>query len=153
MQFSESVFFIFLDVESHIWPDAILWRIWQRNGVKFCANLGKSATKTLAMIRQVFVAESLSRTREVQTHRGEGKKKKARQVKSEAKSILIIYVGHQGGCSQRICPSQTVNSAYCCDVLQWNCTETLSWTDKIRNGCCITTTHRLNVSTSTFLFP
>jgi hypothetical protein len=32
--------------------------------MKFCANVGESATETLAMIRQTFVLESMSGSRE-----------------------------------------------------------------------------------------
>jgi hypothetical protein len=39
-------------LESFIWADSIPWWIPERNSIKFFANLGKSATETLAMIRQ-----------------------------------------------------------------------------------------------------
>jgi hypothetical protein len=47
--------------ESCVWPDAILQWIRQRNSIKLCANVGKSVRQTLAMIRQAFGEESMSR--------------------------------------------------------------------------------------------
>jgi hypothetical protein len=48
--------------ESCIWPYAISRWIRQLIWTKCCADLGKSATETLAMIRQAFGEESMSHT-------------------------------------------------------------------------------------------
>jgi hypothetical protein len=44
--------------------------------------------EALAMIRQVFREESMSRTQEVQTHQD---RRKAREVKIKVKSMLNIF--------------------------------------------------------------
>jgi hypothetical protein len=61
-------FFISLYWESYIYLDAISRWIRQRNSVKYCVNLGRSATKTQAFIRQAFGEESMSRTRVFEWH-------------------------------------------------------------------------------------
>jgi hypothetical protein len=53
---------MFFYLESFIWPDAILLLIRQRNNIKFCANLAKSATEALAMIIKALRAERMSCT-------------------------------------------------------------------------------------------
>jgi hypothetical protein len=58
-----------------------------RESTKFSENLGKRAAETLAMIRQAFGEEGVSRTQGVQTHR---RPKKTRQVKNQFNSMLII---------------------------------------------------------------
>jgi hypothetical protein len=95
----EVLIFMPFYLESCIWPDVIWQWIQQWVCIKFCANLGKSATETTTVIRQAFGEESMSRTWEVQTHRGPNK---ARQIKSKVKSMLITFLWHQRDCSQRI---------------------------------------------------
>jgi hypothetical protein len=64
----------------------------QSVGIQFCANLGKSATKTLAMIRQMFGEESISPTWE---------------IFFDIKGILH---------NDFVLAGQTVSSAYYCDI-------------------------------------
>jgi hypothetical protein len=82
---------------SCIWPGAISRRIRQRSSGKFCANLGRSATGTVAMIRQAFGQESVSRTRVFERHvRFRADREEGRQVRSKAKSMLIIFFTSKG---------------------------------------------------------
>jgi hypothetical protein len=94
-----------------VWPDAISRWIPHRNSIKFNAELGKNATEILASFRK----ESMSRTRvSVQ-----GGPKKARQVKSKVKSMLIIFFTRKGSVLKEfVLVGQTLNSAYYSDVLQ-----------------------------------
>jgi hypothetical protein len=81
------------------------------------------------MIRQAFGEESMSCTRRVQTHLDQ---KKARQVKSKVKSMLITFLWHQGDCSQRIHAGRPYSQFH---ILLWHftviaskCAKTSPWT-------------------------
>jgi hypothetical protein len=99
-----------------IWPDAVSRCIRHRNSIKLCASIGKSATETLAMIRQAFGEEGMSRTRNVQTHRDREKRDRWR-AKSRACSSFFYFKGIV--CKEFVLAGQTANSAYYCDVLRW----------------------------------
>jgi hypothetical protein len=101
-------FFALFHLESCVCPFAISQWIRQRNSIQFCANLRKSVTETLAMIRQVFGEGSMSRARKVQTHR-DRKWRDRWRVKSRARSSYSLT-------SQRIRPSRP-NSQF--RILLW----------------------------------
>jgi hypothetical protein len=64
--------------------------------------LRKISTAILAMIRQAFGEESISRTLEVQ---------EGRQVKSKVKSMLVIFFDIKGIVHTEFCPG-TLNSQF-----------------------------------------
>jgi hypothetical protein len=64
--------------------------IQQQMYIKFCANLRKSVMETLAMTRQAFREDSMSRTQMSECHARFRADQKRRQVKSKVKSMLII---------------------------------------------------------------
>jgi hypothetical protein len=65
--------------------------------------------EALAMIKQVFGEESMSHMQKVQTHQD---CKKAKQVKSKVKSMLIIFFDIKGIVHKEfVLASQTVSSA------------------------------------------
>jgi hypothetical protein len=99
-------YFISFYFELCIWSDAISWCIWQKEQ-QILANLEKGAMETL--VRQAFGKESMSRTWTVHNH---WDRKKARQAKSEVKSILIIFFDIKGIIHKEfILAGQIANSA------------------------------------------
>jgi hypothetical protein len=77
--------------------------IRQRNSIKFCANLGKSATETLAIIRQAFGEETFAAHGEsklIETEKREADKEQSHEHAHH-------FLWHQGDCSQRIRPGRS----------------------------------------------
>jgi hypothetical protein len=62
--------------------------VWQRSSIKFCANLEKSGTEALAVIRQAFGGESMSSTWKGQLT----EIKKGKTGEEQNQSMLIIFI-------------------------------------------------------------
>jgi hypothetical protein len=109
--------FMSFNLEWCIWPDLTA------SVQKFCANLSKSVKETLAMIRQAFGEESVSITWMLEWKRSKSQRpKKARQVQSKVKSMIIIFSNIKGTvCKEFILEGQIVNFTYYCDILWWMC--------------------------------
>jgi hypothetical protein len=73
------------------------------------------------MIRRAFGEENTSHTRVFERNScNSPRRKKTRQVKSKVKRILIILFDVKWiGNKEFVLTGQTVNSAYCCEVLWW----------------------------------
>jgi hypothetical protein len=103
-------------LESCIWPDAISRWMWQRMCIKVCANLGRSATETPAMIRQAFGEESMS------VHgclNGMSKLTDTRFSSKSGASPYFFYIkGIVHNHKEFDLTGQKVSSTYWCDVLR-----------------------------------
>jgi hypothetical protein len=95
-------------LEPRIWPDAISRRIRHRNSITLCADLGNCGTETPATIRQAFGEESKQESIFTETERW-GNRCRA---KSRACSLFSLTS------KAFVLASQTVNSAYYCDLLR-----------------------------------
>jgi hypothetical protein len=98
------------------WPDAISRCTWQQVWIRFCANLGKGATKALAIIIQRFGENSMSRTWKIQTHR-DRKRRDMRTAKSRAcSSFSLTWKGLFT--NNFVLTGRTVKSTHYCDALR-----------------------------------
>jgi hypothetical protein len=71
--------------------------IRQRVSIRFCANVGESATETLTMIRHASGAESVGRTRAFErTSPNSPGPRQAKQAKSKVESMLFIFYDIKG---------------------------------------------------------
>jgi hypothetical protein len=85
----------------------------QQVRIRFCANLGQIATESLVVIRQARKHESFT------SSTNSTRSKKVRHVKSKAKSMLMIFFDIKLSVHKHLfLAGQTVNSAYCCDILR-----------------------------------
>jgi hypothetical protein len=93
-----------------MWPDAISRWIRQRKGIKFCANLGKMC---YGGIGNDYTSVRGSKHESYTGSPNSPRTEMARQVKSEVKSVLIIFFYIKGVVhKQFILEGQTVNSEY-----------------------------------------
>jgi hypothetical protein len=104
--------FMSLHLESCIWPDSISRWIRQRTWIKFCTNIGKSATETLLWLdkcsgKKAWAVHGKSKLTE--TEKGETGEEHAQNF-FNVKGIFR---------KEFALPGQTMNSTYYYDILWW----------------------------------
>jgi hypothetical protein len=110
-------------LEPYIWPDAILWWIWQRNS-ECASNFVQNSEKVSRVVTSdkswIYGYDPETEQQSSQWKSlNSPRPKKAWQVKNKVKSILIIFFDIKGIVHKEfILAGQTVNSTYYCDVLR-----------------------------------
>jgi hypothetical protein len=126
-----------------IWDrDVILRWIRQRNSIKFCAELGKSAMETCSNCdvhifrlqwRHVQTSNRGTKHEPYEESPNSPRPKNAREVKSKVKNMIIAFLWQQGDyCSQTISPGRP-NGQFCIPLWRFmvtarKCAKTLSQT-------------------------
>jgi hypothetical protein len=131
------------------WVDVLTWCNFVMNLTKehhqIMCNLGKGVTETLARKRELYTGVWMACL-------VQGRLKKARQMKSKVKTMLIIFFDIKGIVHKKILSGRP-NSQFCIIPLcfmatAWNWADfTLKFVNKI-NCCCITTMHHLMLPSS-----
>jgi hypothetical protein len=130
-------------------------RIRQTNRIHFCANLGNSATDTLAMLRQVFEEDIMRRTWKVKTHRDRKRRDRWRAKSRACSSFYLtsrwLFIRNTSWQAKQSIPHTTVTSyGDCVNICEiFAPPPPLNFGDK-STGCCITTKHHLTFITRDF---
>jgi hypothetical protein len=121
--------FMFFYLGSCIWHDVILWYIWHRVCMKFCSNLGKSVTETMAMIRRAWALNRNSKL--IETEKDETGEEQSQEHGHN-------FLWYPGDFSQRIHLGRPNNQflllLWCFTVTAWKCVKTSPWIGDKRTG-------------------
>ena len=95
----------------------------QRTRIKFCFKLNKTAAETHRMLKEAFGEQALSQARTFEWFKrfkdGRESVEEARQVRSNIKSMLIIFLDIRGIVHKEfVPPGQTVIGKFYCEVLR-----------------------------------
>jgi hypothetical protein len=142
-------FFTSFYLESCIWPDLISRWILRRNSddATFLSSVIKGDESWI----YDYDPETKQQSSQWKSPNLPGPKK-ANQVKSKVKSMIIIFFNINGIVHKEfVLAGQTVNSSYYCDVLSLLCENVWDFASNYGDkgtGCCITTTYSLKLPCS-----